>query len=128
MSRADTRVWRRFLARGSVSFNRLDYDVSLGGKGAAAVPSSSDYYGMWAQLMKKRVDVVGWVSGQVWIIEVKPVANLAALGQVLAYRFLYNEERRPRVETLPIVVCGSLDADLGPVYDYYGVQVLTAAG
>jgi len=123
MSVADSEVWRRFLTAPPVEFDRIDYDVALGGSGVVRLGGEHELKPMWHQLLKKRVDAVGLVGGQYWICEVKPVANMAALGQVLSYDWLASVERGWAGKTRRVVVCGEIDADLPGVYEVFNVAV-----
>ncbi len=67
----DTEVWHRFILLYPNKFDTVDYDVHIG-KGVNTEPipeSSSRKY--WADLTKKRIDVVAWKDNFVTIIEVK---------------------------------------------------------
>lgn len=123
MSMADAAVWGRFLRGLPAKFTRFDYDFALGGTLAFGVHPSQEFHPMWRTLLKKRVDVVAWEDSLPWLIEVKPTANMAALGQVLAYDWLARIEEAFAVKPRKVVVCGGIDADLPGCYADFGVSV-----
>ena len=104
MSRADSAVWRAFLASHAVSFDSVDYDVAVGGKAAERLPDDAELRPMWQTLLKKRIDAVLHRPGAVWTVEVKPIANMAALGQALSYAYLYKAEGRTQLRVRPVVL------------------------
>jgi hypothetical protein len=123
MAPLDVPIWRRFLGSPPVVFDALYYDVALGGLAGAEVDQQDPLLPMWANLLKKRVDVVGHVSDERWIMEVKPVANLEAFGQVICYEWLYRRFLGGECKTRKVVVCRRADVDLAGVYEEFGVSV-----
>ncbi len=85
----DTEVWSKYLKNPLVPFHKVWYDVHVG----AGIPLSADASDMdrriAAGISRKRIDVVAAVGGGFWVIEVKPRANMVALGQVLTYSRLF---------------------------------------
>ena len=103
------------------------YDVALGGASARHVCSDDNLKEMWETLIKKRVDAVAEVGGEVWCCEVKPLANMAALGQALTYTYLWNAERRSRQKARAVVICSRVDEDLEAVFIFFGVLVIVVS-
>lgn len=128
MSVADSKVWTAFLAAHAISFESVRYDVAVGGKGVEHVAAAEPGRAMWETLLKKRIDAVVSRADDILTIEVKPLANMAALGQALSYAFLFDEEHRPGVPVRPVVVCFRVDADIEPVFTFFGVVVLVVSG
>lgn len=124
MGPLDARVWRLALSSGLVKADKFEYDVRLGGAGAHLVEDAHPHKGMWLTLLRKRVDVIAWTGDQATVIEVKPVGSFAALGQALAYAWLYKKEQRPKLPPIAAVCCAVVDPDLRPIFAAFGVQVL----
>jgi hypothetical protein len=124
MGPADTRVWQAALALGLFPADSYEYDVKLAGAIALVIDGSATEAAMWQTLLKKRVDVVAWRGKVPWIVEVKPVASFAALGQCLGYGFLWEKEKpklgKPRLSC----VCARVDPDLRPCFESFGVSVV----
>lgn len=121
----DIRVWAAALKLGLVKFDKVEYDVRLGGAGADLVDKEHVHRTMWETLLRKRVDVVGWQGKQVWIVEVKPVAGFAALGQCIGYRDLWKKERPGVSEPRAMCVCAIADPDLAVTFERQGVVVVS---
>jgi hypothetical protein len=129
LSQADAAVWATYLASNAWRYAALDYDVSVGGLAAEAASYGSGLLPMWRQLLRKRIDVVGWTAEAVEVIEVKPLSSMGALGQVLSYVRLLREEREFTLPLAPVVVSRFSDPDLVSVYASFGVELrLVLAG
>ena len=88
----DVKIWERFIDQNPDSFGLVSYDVRVG-EGMklpddAEEPYASDMY----HLSKKRIDVVGFVGNEAWVIELKPRAGFTAIGQALGLTELYQPE------------------------------------
>ncbi|MBA7714213.1 hypothetical protein ES703_123230 [subsurface metagenome] len=81
----DTAVWTKYLQSPLVPIKELWYDVHVG-KGIRLEPGASEMdQRIAAGITRKRIDVVCRVGGGFWVVEVKPRANMVALGQVISY-------------------------------------------
>jgi hypothetical protein len=120
----DVRVWAVALMLGLVKFERVEYDVRLGGAGADLVDKEHVHKAMWETLLRKRVDVVGWNGLTPTVIEVKPVAGFAALGQCIGYRYLWRKEKPETKDPRAMCVCAIADPDLASVFACEDVQVV----
>lgn len=125
LSPDDTKVWRQFLLQHPNKFAAFEYDVTLG-NGTFLWPEDAGQPPYeWLAIARKRVDVVAQDSDGIAIIEVKPIARMAALGQILSYVWLYRKEKQPTRQVRPWVVCGKVDEDLKPIFAFYRVQVVS---
>jgi hypothetical protein len=77
-----------------------------------------------AGLTRKRIDVVASVGGGLWVIEVKPYANMYAVGQVITYVRLFKQEYTSPGRVVPVIICDDYDEDLVDEFDELGVMVL----
>ena len=121
MSAHDVVVWDAFLALHNVTFTSLAYDVAVGGRLADAVADEAADKPMWVSLLKKRIDVVMQRANEVWTFEVKPTANMSALGQALTYANLWKIEGRTALAVRPVIVCHRIDLDVEVILPLYGV-------
>lgn len=128
MSPLDTAVWRAFMATRAVEFEAVAYDVAVGGALANLVPDGEIDKPMWVSLLKKRIDAVVLRREEVWTVEVKPVASMAALGQALTYAYLYKKEGRTELPVRPVIVADRIDQDVIPLFLLYEVLVFSVAG
>ncbi len=117
----DVTVWSKFLAGVTVTIKELWYDVHVGRP--VSLPEGADALDkrIARGLTRKRIDVVCHVGAGYWVVEVKPIANMYALGQALSYARLFAKEYVVDGEIWPIVVCDQLDEDLVDEFDELGV-------
>lgn len=124
----DVEVWERFMELNPNMFDGVDYDVCVG-EGADFLPTGEDTPdGRENRLYQKKIDVVGYKNGDVWLIEVKPEGNASALGQILTYAELWMKSgKTPRYVTMA-VVCKTAAKELEAVYLKHGVILLSMDG
>lgn len=120
----DIAVWSKYLADPVVPIKELWYDVHVGQGMLLPVGASNLDKRIAAGVSRKRIDVVCSVGGGFWVVEIKPFANMLALGQVLSYTRLFVAEYRVDGEVWPVIVCDSVDEDLLEEFDGYGVGVI----
>jgi hypothetical protein len=124
MAPLDVPVWEKFLIQHGPEFTGFDYDVRVGKGITPAADLPEPYRSDAIMLSQKRIDVVGYRPSGIWIIEVKPQASIAALGQVLTYTELFIATRRHDLPVTPIVVCESIDTDMAEIFKSKAIQLV----
>lgn len=120
----DIAVWTKFIKAGKVVISRVWYDVRVGGMVFAGPNVSEMEVRIAAGLTRKRIDVVAAIGGGTWVIEVKPYANMYAVGQILTYVRLFEQEYAYKGELSAVIVCDDYDDDLVEEFDELGILVL----
>lgn len=120
----EARIWTRFLETTTLEFEKIIYDLHLG-TGVLPLPSDPDYMRrLLSAVTKKRVDAVGETNTDIWIFEVKPRISMSALGQLVTYFELYQEEHRP-VKPVMLAAIGEREApDIRTAFDLYAVNII----
>ena len=124
MARHDIRIWERFLDRYAGYFEDVAYDVAFGGSVPADPSASPEEVRMWRFNTAKRVDAIVRNREEMWICEVRPGSGLSALGAVLGYTWLAEQEKfadRPVVMT---VVTDHTDPDTRAIVEAFEVQLI----
>jgi len=103
----DIAIWERFLDAYGASFLGFDYDVKVGTGTQPREGFGDNYARMQEILSKYRIDVVGYQSDSIWIIETKPEAGTVAIGQIEAYTRLYERDYNPTKKVIGCIVTGS---------------------
>ena len=117
----DVPVWYRFLEVWGHLFKRLYYDVCVGGVTLSEERKKDSMWRMWRKTTAKRIDALAELQGEVWIIEVAARPGLRALGQVQVYRSLWIEDPAIAKPEKMVIVCQTLDSDLGAAAAQNGV-------
>lgn len=120
----DTVVWTRFLEQQQYGIKRVWYDVRVGMSALEGTQADDMTQKIAAGLTRKRIDVVAEVGGGHWVIEIKPRANMMALGQVLTYTKLFAQEYQTGGEVHPVIICSEHDPDLLDEFDMLGIVCL----
>lgn len=117
----DRAVWTGVLERWPGRIDRVWYDVKVGTPSDMGSDCSPADLRLGEGMGCKRIDVVCRIGGRMYVVEVKPYGNHAALGQVLLYEDLFRA-RYPRYANVGMVIaCASLDQDMANVCARYHV-------
>jgi len=109
----DVPVWYRFLDKWRHEIINLWYDCLLGGPMLTPEEEKDPVKKSWRYVNSKRPDAIAETENEVWIIEVSANPGLRAMGQVMSYQALWQED--PKIEKLDrtVLVVETLDTDLG---------------
>ena len=120
----EARIWTKFLRTTDLEFENITYDVHLG-SGVLPLPGDPEYMKrLLSAVTKKRVDAVGETADTIWIFEVKPRISMSALGQLVTYFELYQEEARP-VKPALLAAVGEREApDIRAAFELYAVNII----
>ena len=120
---AEAEIWRRWLARHRGGFDRFQYDTHVG----RLWPEHENLDREWkvgaASVYQKRIDVVGFQTGVITIFEVKPHAGLGAIGQILGYVSLYEEQFNPSEEMRAAIVAELVDPNIRKLLEQFGIDL-----
>ncbi len=124
MLQEDVGVWSRYLADPVAPITEVWYDVRVGA--GIGVPAGADEVTrkIARAVGQKRIDCVCRVGGGYWVVEIKPLGSMLALGQAISYARLFVAEYRPDGQVWPTIVCDQADDDLLSAYDDFGVLVI----
>ncbi len=119
----DVPVWYRFLDKWRHEIITLWYDCLLGGPVLTPEEEKDPVKKSWRHLNSKRPDAIAETENEVWIIEVSANPGLRAMGQVMSYQALWQED--PKIEKLDrtVLVVETLDTDLGAAAAKMGVLI-----
>ncbi len=73
---------------------------------------------------KKRVDAIGETEDAIWIFEVKPRVGMSALGQLINYFELYQQQYRP-VKPVKLAAVGEREApDIRSAFELNAIKII----
>lgn len=120
----EIQIWDAFIERYGLPEGEVDYDVHLG-EGAPVDPS----WPVWMVRMVKslsthRLDVIVERASEVVIIEIKSVAGMGAVGQLLGYEALWLQQEGIDRPVRLLLVCESMEEDMRVVFAFYEIEVV----
>ncbi len=71
----------------------------------------------------KRIDALGELENEVWIIEVASHPGLRAMGQLMVYNALWYKDPKIDKPAKPVLVANMIDEDLREALRINGVSV-----
>jgi len=124
----DHATWTAYLESKWNVLEEVWYDVHVG-KPMTVRPDAPAYMKYVVDgVSRKRIDVVGRVGRRIYIIEVKPEANMTAIGQVVTYLNLFVKEFRITGPVLAMIVATTCDADIMDIANEQNVQIVALEG
>ncbi|MBA7518893.1 hypothetical protein ES705_10967 [subsurface metagenome] len=125
MMAEDMGPWTEFLKSNAMPLQEVWYNVHVG-QAVAVQAGSPEYMKAHADAVsRKRIDVIGRTKTELWIIEVKPYANMQAIGQVLVYEFLYSREFAKSLPTAAVIIATTCDGDIIEAAAKFGIRIIT---
>ncbi len=116
-------IWGRFLPTIASDAIRVDYDVHLG-RGNPIPPGTPEAIRQQAlATTRKRCDAVVLYPESIVIYEVKERCGMSALGQLVNYKRLYEQEKSPALPVAMAVVCERIEPDISESFDEQGIEV-----
>lgn len=128
MLREDQDTWTAFLQSEWNLFDEVWYDVHVGRP--MDLPKDSPNYmrAVVEGVSRKRIDVVGRIGTRISIIEVKPFANMVAIGQVVTYTDLFKREFTKYELVQPTIIAKTCDADILDIANEQNVMIIALQG
>ena len=109
MSAMEGQIFQKWLLKHENEYTGFDFDVRVG-VGSIQTPKAGDKFEAgYKALTQKRIDVVAISDGDPTIIEVRPRADHTAVGNLMAYRVLFNTTFKADAKIL--VVSDSISED-----------------
>ncbi len=123
MGAYDAAIWLKFLEKFNPRFDRVEFDC-LCGEGQECEDEDPDWVKRMVEALScKRIDVVGRIGGRTCLIEVKQDAGLSAVGQLLGYKVLFQEENPEVSDADLLLVTDEIDDDTLTVCQAFGIPV-----
>ena len=112
MKPGDVLLWERFIPLFPDMYDKVQYDVPVGEGPLFDTLITEETGAHDERLYKRKIDVVGFKGGEIDIIEVKPKAGPAAIGQVLMYRNLYIKDYKPPKYPKCVIITDTITNDV----------------
>ena len=126
MAAADKAIWDRYIKQQPNEFDAVLYDVPVG-SGADFSTVVNEYTGGdCKRLYQRRIDVIGRQGDVLWIIELKPRASTAALGQVNGYLSLFKRDHPDCPLVYPMLITDILVPEMDYLAQEQNVRIALA--
>lgn len=117
-------IWDVYIEKFGLPEGRVEYDVHLG-EGAAIDEGWPEWHRrMVKSLSTHRADVVVERVGEVVIVEIKRVAGMGALGQLVGYEALWVREHGVDRPVRLVCVCEVAEADIEAAFGFYEIELI----
>jgi len=105
---------------------RMSYDVPVG-LGRIINDEICEYMHLdWKYLTALKIDALADFSGQLAIIEIKPVCSMKSIGQLLCYKLLFTQKYEFFGEIELIALSEAVYPDLLPLLPTFGIEYVQA--
>lgn len=119
----DHPIWWTFLHKYGELFSTIYYDVQVGGPRYTKAQLEDPLMRMWQRVTSKRIDAIGERDKEIWIIEVSAGSGMRALGQLLTYQKLWNEDPKIAKPVLLVLIMETIDPDIATAIVAAGVHL-----
>jgi len=117
-------ILKRYIANGAPQGDWVcDYRLAILEKDVPAALQGSDR-DMWIALHQKRIDALVQTPGTVFIIEVKERVTSTAVGQLLVYKHLYQQQTRDARPIELVLLAGEDDPIAHAAIEAQGITVI----
>lgn len=112
MSEEDYRIWQRWYPTIQRQVKQMWFDVGLGKPKPIPAGTSVELAFMWDRNTQKRADVIIETSQEIWLVELRFKAQPNAIGRLLTYLDLLQDENPWLKPILPILVTDQEDPEV----------------
>ena len=124
MSHNDFIIWSRFIDIYSQDFKQFYYNVCVGEPTMWAEGLEEDMARMVEHVSRRRIDVVGEKKEEWWLMEIRMNAGPGAIGSVLTYKTLWEENPPDKRLVTPVIVTDYTDPNLIRVCSILNIIIL----
>jgi hypothetical protein len=118
----DMPVWTKFLDQNPTLFEKIYYNVRVGGIVIEDPAIDQKYKEAYYNVTAKRIDALCELKDEIWIVEVAVSQKQRAVGQLLSYLFLWYEDPVIPKKAVGVFVTQATDSDLERVLNFYGMR------
>lgn len=112
MAPLDREIWDRYIEQNPSAFDFVAYNVAVGRGTEMNTVVNPDTGGDINRLYQRKIDVVGRIPSGYVVVELKPRASTAAIGQVQGYVTLFVRDFDVSVPVTPLIITDELLPDV----------------
>lgn len=120
----DVAIWERFITLYPDAYDDCIYDQPVGSGAPIPEGTQENIARDFKILTQWKVDVIGYKNNKADVIEIKPNAGIAALGQVAQYAVMVDELDELTIPVRPVLITDVLRPDMQRLADKAGVRLI----
>lgn len=124
LSDNDLALWIRFRELYATDFLHFYFDVKVGEATMFIEGLEEDMLRVVDQVSRRRIDVVGEKDNEYWIMELRENAGPGAIGSVLTYLTLWNDDPPDNKLATPVIITNYTDKNLVHVCSKLNIIIL----
>ena len=124
MKPADVEIWNRFIDKYPKAYDEVSYDFGMGEGPGFSTLVSPETGGDDLELYLKKADVLGFKGREVDVIEVRPRADMATIGNACCYRKMWHAKFCDRQICQSVIITDSLRANMAFLCKEMGVKII----
>jgi hypothetical protein len=124
MKTLEMAMWTRFLSAFPDAYDEVIYNLKLGEGAKIPEGTEENIAKDFKELTQHKIDVVGFKGSRVDIIEIKPYAGTAAVGQVIGYRDLYIEHFDKTAKPNLVIITDTERPDTKMICEKQGIRLI----
>ena len=126
LSPQEKEIWDRFIEKNPQFFTEVIYDARVGeGRDYSDYPEDKIREDL-EHLSKKRIDVVGFTDDVIYVIEIRPKANLSAIGNAWGLAELFRDVASVDKVIIPAILTDEKLPDMEAVCSRMAVKLFLA--
>jgi len=122
----ESKIWDRFIEKNPQFFTEVIYDARVGESRDYSDYPEDKIREDLEYLSKKRIDVIGLIGDDVYVIEVRPKANLSAVGNALGLAELFRDVAPTYKIIIPAIITDEILPDMPELCRRMGVKLFLA--
>lgn len=127
MGRTESQIWTNFLRQIDWDdIEYIDYAFRVGKPYVAASTYEPSVARFIEATTKLRIDAVVHRVSEIWLMEVKEIGNLVAIGQLISYQHYYIKDIKPMKPVRLGMVCDDYKLNIDEVARRYGIVIFIA--
>lgn len=120
----DIAIWERFIDANPNAYNSVQYDYNVGNPPPFNTLMDDGEDLNQDALYRRKIDVVARLGARVDIIEIKPNAGPATIGQIKAYKALYIRDESIQENVNLLIITDKLLTDMEYLCKLEGVKIV----
>ncbi len=124
MSPNDREIWAYFQEQFAAEFQSFYFNVGVGVATMWSEELDEEMTRMVEWISRRRIDVVGEKADAWWLIELRINAGPGAIGSILTYKTLWEDDPPDQRPVVPVIVTNTQDANLQRVCDRFGITMI----